>query len=443
VEKSDPITHLSIVVTGDTRGALEDCGCEDRLSGGIARRQTAFDALGNESVLKLDLGGVYAAGGDQDLYLGRSTVLLYTELGYEAVNFGWGEARAGPETVIESDAESGLLISSNLVDLTGGYPLPRYRILTSGEVRVLVAGVLSQGALTEFPGGRQSAFRIEDPLQSLESVLQEAQGQFDVAIGLCHLFEPEANILAKRLQGYDLLIGGWRISDRGRKITESGTPLFLFNGDRGRGFALIRIPIKGSGEVEGFLQELDDGFPREHNMTTRVEDIRKAMTSPPDRLEGVPLPLPFEPRALPRKTVYLGSRACLPCHGSQSADYALTGHAYSMVPLILKGESQNSDCLPCHVTAFGINGGFRSRLETPLFADVGCEACHGPGSRHVALETSLDDVITHSGGNGADPNGQHGIVPTPGQDTCIVCHDAENDPDFDYNRDLRKVAHRK
>ncbi len=54
-------------------------------------------------------------------------------------------------------------------------------------------------------------------------------------------------------------------------------------------------------------------------------------------------------------------------------------------------EDEFHKCLECHTTGFGKPGGFRSEQETPLMKEVGCEACHGPGSLH-AQSTDKKDI---------------------------------------------------
>jgi len=372
------------------------------------------------------------------MLLAVETLTFYSETGYDAVNFGWGEAKAGPANVFERLAGPGLFISANLELTDGSHPLPRYKVFQRGARRVLVTGVLSQGAFADFPGGAASEFRIGDPRSSLNEVLEETADTYDIAIALVHMFEPEARALAKKLDGYDVLIGGWRVAGKGRFVEASSNPLWLFNGDNGRCFSLIDI---AGNVVTGVEQELDGGFKEHSETSAKVAKIREALPSPPDRLEGSPPPSAFEPDKLPRRLTWLGSRSCLPCHGAQSASHVLDAHSSAMVTLVIRGQSLNADCLPCHSTAWGRPNGFVSRLETPRLAEVGCEACHGPGSAHLLRQTGRAGDF--QGGKTADEllKNPAWIARKPDETRCVKCHDEKNDPDFDYNRDLRKVDH--
>ena len=109
---------------------------------------------------------------------------------------------------------------------------------------------------------------------------------------------------------------------------------------------------------------------------------------------------------------YVGSRACRECHGEQYASYrknAKKAHSWESVALMapkLKPQELKG-CYHCHTTGYGKPGGFVSPQSTPHLRNLGCEACHGPGSRHVASEDP------------ADIKGKLEIA------DCLVCHNRE------------------
>ena len=56
--------------------------------------------------------------------------------------------------------------------------------------------------------------------------------------------------------------------------------------------------------------------------------------------------------------------------------------------------------------------GFISESKTPLMKDVGCEVCHGPGSKHNAYPNEIKMPIS-------EPNS-----------VCIECHTPEHSSDY-------------
>ena len=96
---------------------------------------------------------------------------------------------------------------------------------------------------------------------------------------------------------------------------------------------------------------------------------------------------------------YVGSQACKECHEEQYASYkkyAKKAHSWKSVAVMapkLKPEELKT-CYRCHTTGYGKPGGFVSLKETPHQKNLGCEACHGPGSKHVESQDPEDIKAT-------------------------------------------------
>jgi hypothetical protein len=92
---------------------------------------------------------------------------------------------------------------------------------------------------------------------------------------------------------------------------------------------------------------------------------------------------------------YVGSQQCRSCHAGEYArfeKYSKMARSYSDVLLMKRGltPQEYQKCLECHTTGFGKPGGFSSVEQTPRMKEVGCEACHGPGSTHVQSSDPRD-----------------------------------------------------
>lgn len=111
---------------------------------------------------------------------------------------------------------------------------------------------------------------------------------------------------------------------------------------------------------------------------------------------------------------YVGTAACADCHAEAFDVYRTTRHAHAYASLIDAGKQYRVDCVRCHVTGYGKPGGTCRVDQVEARKDVGCEACHGPGSLHAA-----------------DPSDDN-IRRTPGREVCVTCHNAENSPHFDF-----------
>jgi NAD-dependent SIR2 family protein deacetylase len=83
-------------------------------------------------------------------------------------------------------------------------------------------------------------------------------------------------------------------------------------------------------------------------------------------------------------STFVGVEKCKGCHAKEYNDFS--GRKFDRVWKILnmRGEQNNPQCLKCHTTGYGKAGGFVSGEKTPGMTSKQCEACHGPGSKHVA-----------------------------------------------------------
>lgn len=113
---------------------------------------------------------------------------------------------------------------------------------------------------------------------------------------------------------------------------------------------------------------------------------------------------------------YVGQAVCLACHAPTAAFIAKDLHSRAWKTLQDGSKTKDLDCVPCHVTGFGQPGGTTLSHLGELTA-VQCEACHGPGSLHVAapakgLKSSLTPIAAS---------------------TCLGCHTPQHAPRFEFD----------
>jgi hypothetical protein len=92
-----------------------------------------------------------------------------------------------------------------------------------------------------------------------------------------------------------------------------------------------------------------------------------------------------------------------------------TLHSRALEVLESVGQGTNPDCLKCHTTGYGDDGGFVDRATTNSLAGVTCEACHGAQSQHAmnASDVSLRPIVSISAA------------------VCGQCHTGEHQPNYD------------
>ncbi len=142
---------------------------------------------------------------------------------------------------------------------------------------------------------------------------------------------------------------------------------------------------------------------------------------------------------------YVGVNKCRLCHLKEYRAWTATRHATALATLEkadaqavagmaarlkakVKGPAARSPaCLKCHVAGLG-KGGYPG-AEPALAAGLGavtCEACHGPGSRHVVATRAEKKSTIRNEGTAA---------------VCAPCHTPVMSPGFDFAAARKSGVH--
>jgi len=95
-----------------------------------------------------------------------------------------------------------------------------------------------------------------------------------------------------------------------------------------------------------------------------------------------------------------GRKKCSSCHKSQAKSWKKSSHAKAMNLLKpnkkakakkranldpTKDYTKDKDCVGCHVDGFGEEGGYSIEDPSKYTKGVGCESCHGAGSKYRGI----------------------------------------------------------
>jgi hypothetical protein len=143
---------------------------------------------------------------------------------------------------------------------------------------------------------------------------------------------------------------------------------------------------------------------------------------------------------------YVGGNKCRMCHIKQAKAWLETQHAKAWAGLQhadstkvaalaaalkieIKGTPAATDeCVKCHVTGFQLASGYPQADSTKAanLANVTCEACHGPGSLHVAAATADKKKFINRGVTA---------------NMCMQCHTPVTSPTFKFEEFVKRGAH--
>jgi hypothetical protein len=107
------------------------------------------------------------------------------------------------------------------------------------------------------------------------------------------------------------------------------------------------------------------------------------------------------------EAAYVGSQDCIDCHEGINEEY-INGWKDSpmatMAYLRIKDDPDKEKCYSCHTT------GYNPETKAFVEGNVGCEACHGPGEKYVAMMM----------GDEAEKGGE--IAKENARKSCAKCH---------------------
>ena len=326
------------------------------------------------------------------------------------------------------------LVSANVVPINDSLITPapyviREIALKRGnpghKIRVGIVGFTEEKPVG--PAAKESVygpFRIDDPFQAAKRVLPELKSKTDFIVALAYMDQGLAQRLASENPEIDSVIGARQVSAMDEPVHFSrATITYSYNQTKYLGE--LRVYVKNDGSIENQLNRyvaLDSTIPDDpavvevvktaHNEFTNEQSKNAVQQTGDSHSSGILENANF---------AFVGVDTCATCHAKEQEIWQKSGHAHAMDTLEKKNEQFDTECVGCHVVGFQ-KGGFQSLVSTPQYANVQCEACHGPGRQHAQ-----------------NPSKGYGFMPTPVG--CVQCHTKMNSPDFNFETYWPKVQH--
>ena len=367
-------------------------------------------------------------------------------LGYRVANLSLRELAQGYDTFLARRKKSQFeFISANLVWQDTGEPVvPPTTIVKAAlrdgakarDVRLGFIGLTRHDPafLKEGPGGRRMV--TIDPLAAAEKWVPALKPKADVIVALVAMDLDQARQVPKKARDVDLVLGG--DSTPGRtgmqtrtddfpEDTQIGRARVLYAGDQGKSLGEVRLFFdarKTIASSQRALIGLTREWPDDLKLASLMESVKVAINefNKAQTMAQSPFASPATPIAPPPvEPAYVGSERCAGCHEQAFAVWAKSGHSHAFQTLVANQQDYNPKCLPCHTIGYQQKGGYVGPQATPTLVNVGCESCHGPGSRHpdpVAKGYGRADTLS-----------------------CVTCHTRENSPDYVPAEYIPKVQH--
>ena len=232
---------LTVLYTCDTRGNVRACDCEGGSAGGLARRLTFVTQNATPGGLLVDAGN--NAAGTRDWEQTDFAFLLrgYTQLGYDAVNVGHGEALLPLETLRRLGTNCPALISANLVDEKGATVFPPYRIVRRPDgLRVGILGVMDP----RLPGPPGAGLRVLGADEAIARHLPDLKKQCDLVVLLAYCDEQALADLANLFYEIGVVIGG-KVAQPAQQPTAINRAVVTYLTDKGKSVGRLDLQLAG------------------------------------------------------------------------------------------------------------------------------------------------------------------------------------------------------
>lgn len=435
-----------VVLSGQTFGFLQPCGCSRPQIGGLERRAVLIDSLRAKGwpTAGVDLGDIHpekSALQEQGRLKYVATMNALREMGYLGIGLGKTELANNPIALLGSYAyqkeQRPFTLAANAVGLSDGKPIPREQYFNAGKegarpvvelievgkfdtVAVGVAGVVGKVLQEEnqkekwgekaldFPNAKQA---LADAVKALAK--HPAKPTLNVLV-----FQGPSGDAAKAAADFPQFRIVLCQSDSDLPPLQpqtiahkDGTKTFVVQvGHRGQHVGVVGAfkQANGTFDLKYQLVPLGEEYvtPGTEAEALKANKVLQALedyaveVKKADLLAKYPR-VPHEAQIRAQglnpavKLSYVGSEACRACHAAEYKKWAEVPHGHAMETLekVAKRPSLrqfDGECVRCHSVGFDHPTGYVDEKTTKHLRHVGCESCHGPGSGHVGAPKNKD-----------------------------------------------------
>jgi hypothetical protein len=402
LSRPDEAAAIPVFASGGENGSLEPCGCAQNQLGGLSRRATALTTERPDpaAALTLSCGGAVRSTGKLDALTLQTMMGAFASMHYDAHVPSARELRLGAPAVSEALAAGVPWLAANVQPAA-----PEAPAFAASLGKPIGATTVTVVGLTLPDGDAPTDWTLGDPAAALDKLPAEGPLVIVIAGPLAAARKLAAAAPARAL----VLVGDAQSPHTSRPLDGH----VLATGDRGH--VLLRADA-AQPAAEPQLIPLGESWPADAGVAMQVSLHRQRIV-----FEGL-LDELYERKDPPGGASYVGSEACSSCHPSAFETWKGSRHGHALESLLPDERHLDPDCLQCHSTGMGFRSGYAGREKTPALARVGCEACHGAGSEHVA-KLGRSKLST--------------------QVQCLQCHDAENSPHFLREEYWPRIAHGK
>ena len=408
-QKNTEDSTLTVLLTGNLLSTLKPCGCTSEQLGGFDKRAAIIEQTPPDRTLLIDTGNLLADETEQDnIKLGIIFQAL-SLLEYDIVNLTEDDLRIARVLGLLEDIPFRIIsyAQDDKTDIGAGYS--RRFQLGGKSLSVTIAAVDASSK----------------QMDSLTELFASGSGNMQLNILIINSCDESTIDCIADLDLIDVVICPTSADEPRIVDVKKPRPLFISVGQFGEYFGKLTVGITPDQnfKLDYLKVPIKEKLPSDPGLVQLYKDYQ-LMVKEEDLLGQV------SRVTLPNGLEYLGSKSCglAPCHKYEYKIWSKESpHNHAYQTLVKVGSQYDPECVVCHVVGLNYETGFVSEKSQKDLRDVGCEVCHGPGSKHMA---ALMMNEKNSGTN--EPKSR-----------CIDCHTSEHSPEFEAKEQLyrKRIVH--
>lgn len=437
---------------GDLRGYLETCGCDPATDmGGVARiaKLLGREKSANDDIQIFDLGNNFDLPPDHDIkakFIGKALARMPVHAAlWNRTEFAYRREILGIRPFVLSNIHS--VKNQNSIKVSE-FITTRQSIVfgyvwatdASNELQIFNATLLKKwSAYRKKEADKSAVLLFNGPKSHLNKITQS--GFFDLIISSNQADDSTQPGFGERNNPEKLKFPG---SDRPVRMVPLGGVGVLRGGkarkEEAPSLAKLLAPSDGmsqKGESPALFGATGNHGPM--GLSEALKDIPVTWLSP-EWEGGSPLSDLMEDYRIEargsfhkiataripdlKNSPFAGASQCKSCHVKAWDSWNKSSHSHALETLKKQRKNEDSECISCHVLGWETKGGFANEKESPHFAGVQCETCHGAGKKHTTnpMEAKLP-------------------TPKPSANFCTSCHHTPHSPSFKFDEYWNKIKH--
>jgi hypothetical protein len=361
---------VTVFFTGNIHGSLKPCGCSGGQLGGLDRRPAVFNSMPQQKRLLIDTGSIVETDSEQDLIKFSIIMQAFNMIEYDLVNLTREDIEIAESVGMLGDSEV------NFISAFGAEEefAQRYQneFLLNGE-HIIVSVV---------------TLDLESrPIEFIREAFPQKTDKKNVNILIINKNDNSIISSISEMDIIDCLICPPEY-DEPIIISDPDSKLLAFSvGKNGRYICLLQIntiPNEDNLNLSFNYIPVSEDIKQDIDLKNLYKDYQQTVKA----FNLLERNKPNYP--LPDGLRYTGSESCesADCHDDpykhqwEYVTWLGNAHAQAYATLEKVGSQYDPECIVCHVIGYDYESGYISEEKTPHLKNVGCEYCHGPGSKH-------------------------------------------------------------